>query len=59
MRKASFRKNVVEKEWEILYRNEYGEETAVVVKGETETVALGKIPKGMEIIGIEERKKEI
>lgn len=53
-RNSSFRKNVVEKRWAVLCRNEYGEEWVEVVDGESEYTAMNKIVSGVEIVSVEE-----
>ena len=54
---GKFKKNVVEKKWAILCRNQYGEEMTVMVSGETETTAMNQISEKVEIVGIEEYKE--
>jgi len=49
-----FRKNVVEKEWAVLCRNEYGEEWVEIVAAESEYTAMGKIVSGVEVVAVEE-----
>ena len=56
-RTGSFKKNVVEKKWAVLVRNEYGEEWVECVESESEYGALAKIASGIEVIGIEEYGK--
>jgi hypothetical protein len=51
-----FRKNVVEKEWDVLVRNVYGEESCVRVSGETESVAMGNVSGEYEIVSVSEVK---
>ena len=53
-RQSSFRKNVVEKKWAVLCRNEYGEEWVEVVSAESEYTAMNQIVKGIEVVGVEE-----
>ena len=58
-RAGTFRKNVVEREYDILCRNLYTNEfESFKEKGETETVAAGKVPEGYEVIHVIERNKE-
>lgn len=56
-RGRTFKKNVVEKKWAVLCRNEYGEEWVELVESESEHGALRKIPIGTEVVGIEEYGK--
>lgn len=53
-KKGSFKKNVVEKKWAVLVRNEYGEEWTECIEAESEYTATNKIPRGIEILGVEE-----
>ena len=53
-RRGTFRKNVVEKKWAVLCRNEYGEEWVEVVEGESEYTAMNKISSGIEVVEVQE-----
>ena len=57
MARGKFKKNVIEKTWAVLCRNEYGEEWVEEVKSESEFGAVQKIPEGIEVVGIEEYGK--
>ena len=56
-KRGSFRKNVVEKRWAVMCRNEYGEEWVEIVEAESEWTAANKIVKGVEVVGVEEYDK--
>ena len=56
-RKGSFKKNVVEKRYAVLCRNEYGEEWVEEVEAESEYTAANKIGNGIEVVGVEEYGK--
>ena len=57
MARGKFKKNVVEKKWAVLCRNEHGEEWVELVKSESEYGAVNQIAKGVEVIGVEEYGK--
>ena len=56
-RGRTFKKNVVEKKWAVFVRNEYGEEWTECIEAESEYTAMNKIPKGLEVVGVEEYGK--
>ena len=56
-RRGSFRKNVVMKKYSVLCRNSYGEDICHVVEAETESVAATMVPKGLEVVTVEEEER--